>query len=623
MSKPKGPPYASGLPYLKRSTETYCGGNRTTWTGDDIKLTALTIWYGDSTVRDYYNSRVRKKREYPLPAPNTIPAHPYNQQDVDHARAHKALPPYRDAAGHPIPPSLLLPPDPGVQRALPPQPRPINQYPFDFWAPIPWDPEPEDPTPGASIEEIIGTDEDHEDNDLWMGNNPNMWPVGDESMWRGGKFLGAGAFGCAGLWCEVNATNHVQRHVVVKEVRPRGRQWRDPIQWRDRLPREIRIHQIVDGNRPPAAGVRGHRNLIHHQGYRLMMEQRRYRLYLRYYAGGDLYANFKGHFQIWRRALREKKRFQVRRLGRERAAQRRKANRKTPAVGRENDKQKEDEEEEEEEEEEEDEEEEEPSLETMAVIPEGFIWHVFSQLVNACEVLQTGAFAPAAADANWKAITHLDIKMDNVFVEPPTGDGFPNTVLSDFGLSFYPLEHSDATTLDNPQEYVFEKQGTNYAPEHQFLHGAPGNWTILGEKTDVWSIGSLIWKFLANTYIADGPRREIISDRGTVVNEWCAGLQDPGQMGAPGATPPFTGLFYPAFRMYSEELRNLVARCLNWEPQHRPTLREIRRAIDEFLENNPAVRDDRDTGPLSMAALDDGLKINDVFQSKRRAPVRL
>jgi hypothetical protein len=55
-------------------------------------------------------------------------------------------------------------------------------------------------------------------------------------------------------------------------------QWRDPSLWRDQKPREIRIHQRIDENRAHAVvGPAGnYDNLVEHDGYRLMMRQRRY-----------------------------------------------------------------------------------------------------------------------------------------------------------------------------------------------------------------------------------------------------------------------------------------------------------------------------------------------------------
>jgi len=74
--------------------------------------------------------------------------------------------------------------------------------------------------------------------------------------------------------------------MAVKECRVGPRLWRDPIYWRNKLPREISLHKRIDLHR-----VRGttHRNVIQHRGYRLMMRQRRYRLYLQFCSGGTLY----------------------------------------------------------------------------------------------------------------------------------------------------------------------------------------------------------------------------------------------------------------------------------------------------------------------------------------------
>jgi hypothetical protein len=52
--------------------------------------------------------------------------------------------------------------------------------------------------------------------------------------------------------------------------------WKHPTKWRGRLPREIYNHKLLDSTR---TGV-SHRNIIRHRGYRLMMRERRFRLYL-------------------------------------------------------------------------------------------------------------------------------------------------------------------------------------------------------------------------------------------------------------------------------------------------------------------------------------------------------
>lgn len=93
------------------------------------------------------------------------------------------------------------------------------------------------------------------------------------------------------------------------------------------------------------------------------MHQRRYRIYLRYYAGGDLESAL-GWGDV------------------------------NPDPNR---------------------------IERPQAAPERFIWHVLQSLVNACRVLQTGFDEPLAEGeeelfANWKPLTHLDIGLRNIFI---------------------------------------------------------------------------------------------------------------------------------------------------------------------------------------------------------------
>jgi len=172
-----------------------------------------------------------------------------------------------------VPPPVAVVPGPivaPVHAVTIPPPRPVNRYPFDFWPLKPWEAEPDDATLGMTIK-AIKSKEGPENGEQWMDDT--LDPYGDGRRWIGGKFLGAGTFGCAGLWCAVDDNNIVTARMVVKEVRPHGWKWRDPAYWRDRLPREIRIHERVDGNRPAAdADTSGHDNLLRHLGYRLMMQ---------------------------------------------------------------------------------------------------------------------------------------------------------------------------------------------------------------------------------------------------------------------------------------------------------------------------------------------------------------
>jgi hypothetical protein len=82
---------------------------------------------------------------------------------------------------------------------------------------------------------------------------------------------------------------------------------------------------------------------------------------------------------------------------------------------------------------------------------------------------------------------------------------------------------------------------------------------------------------------------------------------------------PFAG--YAALAKYSDQLKGLVARCLNWEQEHRPDLATLRREIDAFLRDHEEVRDATDQGPMQMVNVEEGLGVGEVFVRKRRVPV--
>jgi hypothetical protein len=84
--------------------------------------------------------------------------------------------------------------------------------------------------------------------------------------------------------------------MVIKDTQFTDRRhWRDPMHWRSRVPREIRCHQLVEQRR--AAEPDMCRFLIRFLGYRLMMTQMRYRIYLEHCEAGDLFHAMSDHDQ--------------------------------------------------------------------------------------------------------------------------------------------------------------------------------------------------------------------------------------------------------------------------------------------------------------------------------------
>jgi serine/threonine protein kinase len=232
-------------------------------------------------------------------------------------------------------------------------------------------------------------------------------------------------------------------------------------------------------------------------------------------------------------------------------------------------------------------------------------------------VLQTGAIPPAAAVLGWKSITHLDIGLRNLFLEPDPEGGPPNVVLSDYGISIYDLDHDPNTALHaNPDEYVINTVNLKFPPEFQKVRRAPDGTAVqIGEKSDVWEIGSLMWKLLSNLN-QDEPRRDLQKEDGTWRSPYLGAI-DNGIMGEPDTDPPF-GHTFPAFKRYSLGILTLMAKCLNWEPINRPSFVELRQEIRQFLDAHPDVRDNTSFDGFKMTELEHGLRLNDAFSEVRR-----
>ena len=189
----------------------------------------MTLWDGTHGIRDYYNARIGRHNLFGFPTPNPMPAHPYLPADAITAHNTRTLPPHRDANGNltmqppavrPIVPPVLQPVIPPVLQPMAPpvlqpmappvQPR-ADTYPYPYWPAVPWDADPGDDTLRFTTRQINNRQEPGMGDSWVFRNDPGMWPVGDESRWRGAKFLGGGSYGSAGLWCELNPDNSIAR----------------------------------------------------------------------------------------------------------------------------------------------------------------------------------------------------------------------------------------------------------------------------------------------------------------------------------------------------------------------------------------------------------------------------
>jgi hypothetical protein len=169
------------------------------------------------------------------------------------------------------------------------------------------------------------------------------------------------------MWVRIDEKNIIRERMAVKKCAPSSALWNCPDEWRNRLPREVRMHQLIDSTRPASSP----QNLISHRSHRMMMTKKRYRLYLDVCDGGRLVENLRPCFKShpWRYAV--------------------------PL--------------------------------SPSEIPESFVWHVFGGLVDACLVLEQGRLEERVE--GWRPLVHNDMHSSNVLLERDPDDGMVSDTL--------------------------------------------------------------------------------------------------------------------------------------------------------------------------------------------------
>lgn len=123
------------------------------------------------------------------------------------------------------------------------------------------------------------------------------------------------------------------------------------------------------------------------------------------------------------------------------------------------------------------------------IMPEAFIWHVFSGLANALAFLHYGALSldyPPSTARKWNTVCHVDIKPANVFLAHDVKGTFPRVVLGDFGCSVTLADlHSGVANTE------FQEHGTKgwFPPENSGATKMPGYY---GPETDIWQVGGVV-----------------------------------------------------------------------------------------------------------------------------------
>ncbi|KAL8837207.1 MAG: hypothetical protein Q9176_005838 [Flavoplaca citrina] len=136
----------------------------------------------------------------------------------------------------------------------------------------------------------------------------------------------------------------------------------------------------------------------------------------------------------------------------------------------------------------------------QALIPEGFIWHIYLAVAKALAYLHTGYItpshhlnSPANSDADslallqkfdepWTPILHRDIKPENIFLRPSPSPSspYPTPLLADFGLATHrtpkPYECSGTFTYQGPEiptQTAASDLWSLGATIHAMAHGRP------------------------------------------------------------------------------------------------------------------------------------------------------
>ncbi|KXT16371.1 hypothetical protein AC579_5579, partial [Pseudocercospora musae] len=195
--------------------------------------------------------------------------------------------------------------------------------------------------------------------------------------------------------------------------------------------------------------------------------------------------------------------------------------------------------------------------------PEPFVWAVFDALADVCLLLELGSTDEATAIEDWKQIVHRDFKTENVFLDSPSDKEFvmyPRPVLGDFGLCILTDAENDR---QNPLAYS-DAQGTEgwQAPEQlPFMSTTTFEPRRVGKLlswTNVWAVGAVVARLMDRVVDPKTPKY------------------------SKGKDSKFEWLKKSTREKYSQELQNLMKRCVEYEPGERITVRELKREILKY-----------------------------------------
>ncbi|KAH9866329.1 hypothetical protein J1614_008896 [Plenodomus biglobosus] len=485
----------------------------------------------------------------------------------------------------------------------------------------------------------VGETLDSETEKRWLSSGLRFPAQEVEGVhWHGVRLLGEGAGGRVGLWVATDETNTLIQSLAVKDVVKSRRNWVSPIFWRDQLPREIAMQIRLNE-------VEAHKHQVHrYYGHRINFFNTRYRIFNEFCHLGNVYDAMHYYSLIWRLRRHMHRWHQIRLPEGENRRRAWEAYlRDSPRSGDkpimfepdETISQQEDvqrwQDNLEKYYEEMDEmgalkvwhDQEYPDEVEVEVILEAYLWTVFDRLVDAYLMLGDGKIDPAEdlpAHAKveemeaWQEMVHGDGHLANIFMKPVQGALVQNTkdfryekltqdvplpVLADFDWCFFDLASSDDKYRDNPFHYCIGEhpgQGSwgagRYAPEFWFRYGRynPRGHEPMSERTDVWQLGSMMFNLLLNLPRGHDFGGPILHFRDSNTGLWQESLLIGNERYSGTALDEhlFSGAApYEASNRYSPDLKQLIRDCLEYDPNARPSMRELKEVTSQFAGKDP------------------------------------
>jgi WD40 repeat protein/serine/threonine protein kinase len=191
------------------------------------------------------------------------------------------------------------------------------------------------------------------------------------------------------------------------------------------------------------------------------------------------------------------------------------------------------------------------------------------------------AIAEALAEAHRAGVLHRDLKPENVLL-PKDGRlrvvdfGLAKTIAADDAALARTLRVDDSMRRSGRGDDAFATDGTGFAGTPLYM--APEQWhrRACDSKVDVWALGVILYELLQGVRPFPGP------DIYAICAEVVSGKPSPALEGVPEAP---------------SELKRLVARCLDKEPERRPTAAEIAEILSQLVHGG-AERRDRESSPF-------------------------